>query len=284
MAALSRCPRALWRPVARGAGVGLSLARRWGRAPRPVRQWCLNVSTLTGAQPEDRVLVAAVVSWARTLVTSMQLPRWSGARIDAAVDIDPQAFAALRRLHLETGVVLALPHMGSWDLAGAWVSRRGMRVATVAEHLPPRQFEAFSRARRALGMTVHALDSRPLAALLDDAERGEVVALVADRDFSRRGVPVVWRGAAGPVPGSMPGGPAHIALTRGAALVGVACHYSTPERMRIELSGPLTTTCTDHDEAVADLTGQLAHWFASAVRAHPHDWHMFQPVFTGVRA
>jgi len=32
------------------------------------------------------------------------------------------------------------------------------------------------------------------------------------------------------------------------------------------------------------MTQQLCEFFAQQVRRHPHDWHMFRPVFPAVRA
>jgi hypothetical protein len=59
-----------------------------------------------------------------------------------------------------TGAVVALPHSGNWDLAGAWACLTGMPVSTVAERLKPAEFAAFLHFREGLGMEVLAHDDR----------------------------------------------------------------------------------------------------------------------------
>ena len=53
------------------------------------------------------------------------------------------------------GAVVALPHTGNWDHAGAWAVLEGMPMATVAERLEPESlFERFVDFRTSLGMEV----------------------------------------------------------------------------------------------------------------------------------
>lgn len=279
-AALGHLPRALWLPGAEAAGALM------GRCPpAPVRQWMLNAEVMTGRRPAPARVRRAVVSWMRTSVTSMQLPRWSAAGIRDAVIWDGDGLARLHRAFTTRGAVVALPHMGSWDLAGAAVAGRGMPVTTVAERLPEPRFELFVAARERLGMRVHAHDEPGVMRyLMDDVTSGRLVCLVADRDFSRRGVPVAWDTGRGPVPGSMPPGPAHLAVMTGAALIGAACHYTDAGHMRIDLSAVLEPPSRGTTrERAGELTGRLAGWMSTRVRAHVEDWHMFQPFFEGVR-
>ncbi len=53
------------------------------------------------------------------------------------------------------GVVLALPHSGNWDHAGAWLVLRGHPFTTVAERLRPEAlFDRFVAVREKVGMEV----------------------------------------------------------------------------------------------------------------------------------
>lgn len=173
------------------------------------------------------------------------------------------------------GVICALPHMGNWDAAGRWLVATGQRLVSVAEQLePPRLFELFLEHRRSLGMDIiGAADARvgqQLAARLAD---NRVVALVADRDLSGRGVQVTMFGKAR----KLPAGPALLSITTGAPLM-VCPVYQTPdgwvcvfgEPLRIEPSG-------DRRTDVVALTELMATQFERAIAAAPSDWHMFQP-------
>ena len=56
------------------------------------------------------------------------------------------------------GVILALPHLGHWDLGGAWLARQGYQITVVAETLdPPELFDWFVATRTRLGLRVLAL-------------------------------------------------------------------------------------------------------------------------------
>ena len=240
---------------------------------------------MTGAIPSSRCTARAVDSWTRTLMTSMQLPRWSTDHIDRSVHVDAEQFDRLRSEYLSRGAVLALPHMGSWDLAGAWVARRGFSPSSVAENLPRAQFELFCRTREQLGMRIRGHERHGLVNLLrDDIAEGRTVCLVADRDLTGRGVPIVWQTPDGPVPATMPAGPALLATTTGAALVGVCCHYDSTTTMHIDLSDPLDLGPRPLRDQVRRTTQQLADWFAPHIRRHVVDWHMMQPFVPGVRA
>src|SRR5581483_6033714 len=105
------------------------------------------------------------------------------------------------------GVILALPHMGNWDHAGAWLAGTGVPFTTVAERLNPASlFDRFVAFRESLGMEVVPLTggTRPPFDLLADRLRaGGVLCLLADRDLTSTGVEVDFFG----MPARMPAGP-----------------------------------------------------------------------------
>ncbi|GIV00269.1 MAG: hypothetical protein KatS3mg014_1884 [Actinomycetota bacterium] len=119
-------------------------------------------------------------------------------------------------LELGRGVVAVIPHTGNWDVAGRWLSISGYQVVAVAEVLRPRRLtDLFIRHREALGMRILPLErgsglGRRLAALLAE---NRIVALVADRDLTGRGIEVEMFGA----PRRLPTGARHARrLHRGA--------------------------------------------------------------------
>jgi phosphatidylinositol dimannoside acyltransferase len=172
------------------------------------------------------------------------------------------------------GVICALPHTGNWDAAGRWLSILGYRIAAVAEVLrPPRLFELFLRHREELGMRIVPLaggTGRPLRRLLAE---NWIVALVADRDLTGRGIEVEMFGA----PRRIPAGPALLALSSGAPLVPCAL-YTTPTGWHVEISPPVDAALTGDRRADATaITNAIACHFERVIAAHPADWHLFQP-------
>jgi KDO2-lipid IV(A) lauroyltransferase len=177
------------------------------------------------------------------------------------------------------GVILALPHMGNWDAAGAWCVGSGMPFTTVAERLRPESlFDRFVEFRRSLGMEVLPLTgtpSGPYPLLRQRLEEGGMLCLLADRDLTATGVTVDFFNE----PARMPAGPALLASETGAALLPVTLWY--PEdgsagwrgRTHPEIAPPTTGT---REEKVQAMTQAMADVFAGAIAAHPADWHMVQ--------
>jgi lauroyl/myristoyl acyltransferase len=177
-----------------------------------------------------------------------------------------------------TGCITVLPHMGNWDVAGHWLAISGYPLASVAEELkPPRLFDLFLRHREALGMHIVPLIGgthvgQQLAGLLKD---DWIVALVADRDLSGRGVEVEMFGATRRIPA----GPALLSISTGAPLM-VCPTWTRPEGWAVRIGRPLELERTGETKAdVVALTRLMAAEFERAIATHPPDWHMFQPAW-----
>ena len=120
------------------------------------------------------------------------------------------------------GVVLALPHLGNWDMAGAWLALQGYTVTVVAEPVePPELFDWFVETRARLGMRVIALSPSAGTEVLQAVRNNEVVCLLSDRDLTGDGIEVEFFGERT----TLPGGPAILALRGGAPLVAVGCYF-----------------------------------------------------------
>jgi len=142
------------------------------------------------------------------------------------------------------GMVAALPHMGNWDLAGAWMTAsQDCELVSVAEQLEPVEvYEEFLAYRRGIRIEVLPAGSAETYRALESAvRRGAIVALVADRDLSRRGVPVDFFGART----RMPAGPALLAARTGAPLYPIISSYDGPTTMRLVVGdrGRLGPSC-----------------------------------------
>lgn len=106
------------------------------------------------------------------------------------------------------------------------------------------------------------------------------MALVADRDFSRRGVEVSWPAANKTYDLTMPPGCALIAQRTGAVVVPVAPWFDG-KIMRIHIGQAIEVP--EGVDEVAYTTQAMANYFAEQIAAHCRDWHMLQRFFPGVR-
>lgn len=217
-------------------------------------------------------------SYARYWMEAFRLPSWNRDTIlDRCVLDNHEVFDLYREAG--TGVIVVLPHSGNWDLAGAWVTSMGFPVTTVAERLKPEAvYEKFLAFRRSLGMTIvpHAGGERPPIDVLADAVKDRhVVALLGDRDLSRRGVEVSFFGGRT----RMPAGPALLALRTGAPIYTIVLRYEGG-RLRGGFKGPVPVpTEGGPSDRVAAITQYIADDFAAGIAAHPADWHMLQRMF-----
>lgn len=218
---------------------------------------------------------AGMRSYMRYWMESFRLPAWSRERIRAGFD-PADVHYLVDGLAAGRGVVLALPHMGNYDLAGAWVTTKlGVPFATVAERLKPESlYDRFVAYREGLGMEVlpHTGGSA-FGTLARRLRAGGLVCLVADRDLSASGVQVSFFGEAT----KMPAGPARLAAQTGALLLPVTLWYDRTPVMRGRVHPPIEVPSGGtRAEQAAVMTQRLADAFASGIAEHPQDWHMLQ--------
>ncbi|MFD6099786.1 phosphatidylinositol mannoside acyltransferase [Nocardiopsis flavescens] len=177
------------------------------------------------------------------------------------------------------GAVVALPHMGNWDHAGAWITLRGIPLTTVAQRVRPESlYRRFTAHRESLGMEVLPLtggSANTVAALARRLRGGGLVCLLADRDINGTGVEVELFGETARVPT----GPAALAMNTGAALLPVSLWYDGPRwNIRIHDEVPVADGAR-RSERIRRTTQDLVRVFEGAIAEHPEDWHMLQPFF-----
>lgn len=218
---------------------------------------------------------AGMRSYLRYWMESFRLPAWSAERVRTG--FDPEDVHHLTDgIASDRGVILALPHMANWDLAGAWVTTKlETPFTTVAERLKPESlYDRFVAYREGLGMEVlpHSGGSAfgTLARRLRD---GGLVCLVAERDLSSSGVEVQFFGEATRIPA----GPALLAQQTGALLLPVTLWYDDSPVMRGRVHPPIEVPESGtRAEKTSVMAQALADAFASGIADHPEDWHMLQ--------
>ena len=175
------------------------------------------------------------------------------------------------------GIVLALPHLGNWEAAGAKAEDVGIPVLAVAESLPnPLITDWFIDVRNHMGIDVvlTGRGHRITPALVERLEAGGTVALLADRDLSGRGIEVEFFGERT----TIPAGPVTLADRTGAVLLPVGCYFAPGPGHRFVVHPPLElprqgTT----EERVAAGAQRLAGVLEDIISEAPEQWHMFQP-------
>lgn len=171
------------------------------------------------------------------------------------------------------GGVLATPHIGNWDAGGRWVAER-WPLTVVVEVLRPRMiFDRFVEHRRALGMTIVPLErgSDPTGKCIEQLKKGEMIALVSDRDLSGSGIEVMMFGRTT----KMPPGPAVLALRTGCDLIPAAIFQRNDGTWFARVLEAVERPDETAPDAVGIYTRRLAEKFEDLIREEPAQWHVF---------
>ena len=226
---------------------------------------------------DREVLVRKGISSAmRYWCDTFRISDWSTEKIVSSTRAINEHFL-FDPINEKRGVIVAVPHAGNWDHAGAYFCAKGARVNTVAEHLKPeRLFRKFLAHRERMGMRVLDLN----AGVLDDLrnilrEERELVALVADRDLSRSGIDVRFFDKVA----RMPAGPAILAYETEADLITAYVVYRK-DGIEVSFTPPIKVNReADRSTEVSRITQVIAGRFEDAIRNDPTSWHMQQRIF-----
>ncbi|WP_103502315.1 MULTISPECIES: phosphatidylinositol mannoside acyltransferase [unclassified Streptomyces] len=263
--------------------VAVALGRRvadttWKRQGKGVRQLEANLARVVpdaGSEELRALSRAGMRSYLRYWMDSFRLQTWPESRVRAGVSIE-EIDRLTDGVASGRGVILALPHMANWDLAGAWLTTElNIPFTTVAERLKPESlYDRFVAYRESLGMEVlpHTGGSA-FGTLARRLRAGGLVALVADRDLSSSGIEVDFFGETA----RMPAGPAMLAQQTGALLLPATLWFDDSQVMKGRVHSPVDVPAEGtRAERTAVMTQRVADAFAAGITRHPEDWHMLQ--------
>jgi KDO2-lipid IV(A) lauroyltransferase len=248
-------------------------ARRNGPGTQQMRRNYARVVPQAGPAELDELVRAGLRSYARYWKETFRLPGMDHEAVYRKVDeefVGAQLIdAALDR---GKGVVLALTHTGNFDISGIWLVARHGRFTTVNERLKPESlYQRFLGFREALGFEIVPSEGGAYRVLIERLRANKIVCLVADRDLSKRGIPVTFFGEET----RMPAGPARLAAATGAELLVVDNTY-TEDGWGVRVHTPIHVHSR---EDVVPATQRMADAFAADIATHPADWHMMQKLW-----
>jgi phosphatidylinositol dimannoside acyltransferase len=264
-------PESIAQPAARIVGQALALAM-----PVRRRQVARNLRRASSGELQGIALQRAVSetfgSYGRYWLELFRLPNELGGELELDIKGFQHVEAGIER---GSGVIVALPHVGGWDFAGAWLATKGLPPTVVVEPVePPELFEWFAGVRRALGMTVVQLGPEAGKAVLQALRRNEVVCLLCDRDLVGDGIEVEFFGERT----TLPAGPATLALRTEAPLLPTAVYFGPRGGHHAVVMPPVPAQREGRlRDDVGRVTQELAHRFEDLIRAAPEQWHLLQP-------
>ncbi len=181
---------------------------------------------------------------------------------------------------LRGGVVIAVPHLGNFEPYGTFVAVHGITATAPVEEIKPPELYEFIHARRGVGRVRVIPISRARRPMIEALRRGEVVALVADRDLAGDGIAASLFGH----PTTIPAGPAALALLTGRPLIVASCLRTAPDRFRARAWSVDVERTGDRRADTIAITTAIARRFEEAIAEAPEQWWgAFQPIWIDQR-
>ncbi|MGB3444924.1 MAG: phosphatidylinositol mannoside acyltransferase [Actinophytocola sp.] len=262
-------------PMARGlfrAGADLA-ARRNGPGAQQLRRNYARVVPQAGPAELDQLVRDGLRSYARYWMETFRLSGMDHEAIYRHVEErvvgKHLVEAAIDR---GKGLIFVLPHTGNFDVSGIWLVRQCGQFTTVNERLRPESlYQRFVDYRQSLGFEILPTGGSAYRVLMERLRANKVVCLLADRDLSRRGIPVTFFGEET----RMPAGPARLAAATGAQIL-IGENTFTDDGWGLRLHSPIMV---HGREEAAPATQRMADAFAADIAVNPVDWHMVQKLW-----
>jgi phosphatidylinositol dimannoside acyltransferase len=217
-----------------------------------------------------RVARRAFQNYGRTLIDFMLIGSLTPDQLLKRMSLDGRENLDAALAH-GRGAIMAVPHMGSWDMAGAYAGALGYPISAVAERFPGSLNEAVVQTRSRFGLNVIMLGRAAVRSITQALEANNIVALLCDLEQGP-GVDVRFFGRRAVVPG----GPAAIALKTGAALLPAYQYMVSPGRHHVHLDPAISWPAGTTKES---LMQRVIGRFEEFIQARPDQWYAFRPMF-----
>jgi lauroyl/myristoyl acyltransferase len=177
------------------------------------------------------------------------------------------------------GVLLVTPHLGNWEIGGALLAERGVKLWVITQAEPDRrltELRTASRARWGVGTLVIGGDPFAFVEVLKRLDEGATVAMLIDRPVGPATVQVELFGK--PFPASIAA--AELARASGCALVGVTVvRRQTGYKVRLLPEFSYDRPALRSREARAEITQRILRAFEPEIQQYPDQWYHFIPIW-----
>ena len=223
-----------------------------------------------GGRSRRRLARRIARNFGRVVTEFLYLPRLGPANLRELVDIE--SFEPIKEYAARPGAVFATAHLGNWELAGAMLSMLGIDLTVIVYDDPdPRVARLFRERREAKGVRV--VPVKASAKELTSAVRDTSLGVVADRDFSGRGMAATFLG----VDVRMPFAYAGLAVARGMPVVFGVCVKLNDGKYHLMVEGPIYGDSKDPGSS-RKVAEECIRNIEKYVEKYPEQWYLFEKI------
>lgn len=225
-----------------------------------------------GIQPSRRALRGLTrktfQNFGKYLVDFFRYTVLTPAEVERLVSIE-QLNRLIETTALGRGVIMVTAHLGNWEMGAAVLHALGYSLnAIVAPESAPRVERLLHRQRERRGLHVLHV-GHSARSLLRSLQRGEVVALLADRDFSGEQDTIDFFGQ----PAHLPRGAAWLALQSGAPILPVFVVRLEDDTFWMRIHPPIFP---DASATLASLMARIRDAMQMEIAERPAQWFVFR--------
>ena len=202
----------------------------------------------------------------------MHLRGVDDAWIAANIENCPVAMEKLRAIVAQSGLILALPHFGNWDLAGIVVAHHGMPIFSIAgvQHNP--LTNDWINRKRATGITILNRGSTALRQIVKRLKDHEVFAILPDVRMKTPDLEVPFLGATANIGRGM----AAFARKTGSPILVADVRRLNDGRHFLDVREPISPDPTLDDEAdITRMTCAAMSAVEKQIRSDPGQWFWY---------
>ncbi len=171
------------------------------------------------------------------------------------------------------GMIILTAHLGNWELGGVVMPKLGYSVNAIALNHKETSVNNFFLKQRSIGGAKFIPLGASVRKAFECLSRNEILAILADRDFSKSGLLVNFFGKKSIIPK----GPAILSLKLGSPIVPCFMIREKDDTFRF-LFGPavMFSSSGNMDEDVTALTQTCIKTLEKYIVQYPNQWYMFK--------
>lgn len=233
-----------------------------------------NLETVTGRKASRLEILDVFVNFSKYLIEFLRISKHVNQEyLQKYVKLE-NVEAIDRALEKGKGVIILSVHMGNWELGGVILSLLGYPLTSIAlAHKNKSLNELFNKERSACGAKVVQLHKAGKVCMVA-LKNNELIALVADKDFSHNGIKTNFLNREV----FLPKGPAALSLKTGAAIIPAVLIRHCDNTFTFVFDNPIfpPSIKETNDASIIQIIKCYIGFLEEKIRQYPTQWVVFR--------